>query len=66
MRRKGTPETRPLNIGKGGGGPGRLIRPGDLDTITEAGLFYCTAAGGHLVDRNPCPIHKGPTTRYGE
>ena len=54
-----------MGIGKGSSFPPRLIRPGDLEPLTEADLYYCLVAGGHLVDRNPCPIHKSPTTRYG-
>ncbi|HEV7919329.1 MAG TPA: hypothetical protein VGR02_00915 [Thermoanaerobaculia bacterium] len=65
MRRKDTVATRPLNIGKGAGSTARLIRPGDLNPLAEANLFYCLEAGGHLVRTNSCPIHHGPTTRYG-
>jgi|GEM_PF-6070435 len=66
MRNKKSEATRPLGIGKGGGTETRLIRPGDIDQAIEANLFYCLAAGGHLVDKNPCPIHHQPTTRYGD
>jgi hypothetical protein len=66
MREKEKSASRPLGIGKGGGTEGRFIRPGDLEPAIEANLYHCLAAGGHLVDRNPCPIHHQPTTRYGE
>jgi hypothetical protein len=66
MRRKDPVTTRPPGIGKGAGSPKRVIRPGDLDEMVETNMFYCLEAGGHLVDRNPCPMHRCPTTRYGE
>jgi hypothetical protein len=34
--------------------------------MTDARRYVCSRDGGHLVDRNPCPVHHVPVKRYGD
>jgi hypothetical protein len=34
--------------------------------MTDARRYVCARDGGHLVDRNPCPIHHIPVKPYGD
>jgi hypothetical protein len=49
----------------GGGGSGSRGLPGEVAFIIDAKRYICPEEGGHLVDRNPCPRHHGPTTLFG-
>ncbi|HEV7919328.1 MAG TPA: hypothetical protein VGR02_00910 [Thermoanaerobaculia bacterium] len=58
----------PFEKGWGGGGGGispSSNLPGEPEPIVEANRYICPQEGGHIVDRNPCPKHHGPTTLYG-
>jgi hypothetical protein len=34
--------------------------------MTDVRRYVCSRDGGHLVDRNPCPIHHIPVKQYGD
>jgi hypothetical protein len=50
---------------RGGGGSASRSLPGEVESIIDAKRYICPEDGGHLVDRNPCPRHHGPTTLFG-